>query len=363
MRLTKKILNSKTDRLYLIDICRGIAAYCIVIFHYRIFYDTNISTSHFVKNQQPFYNILFPAYEFGWIAVQFFFTISGFIFYYLYLKDIYNKKISLVEFFIKRFSRLYPLHFLTLNLVLVLYLVFQLLNLKLFSFSEINIKHYFLNILLISSWGLEDGASFNNPSWSISIEILVYSLFFFIAKNKVKKFYLTFLFILLGIFLFYYNKLIGYGIFCFFIGGLTYLFIKKINDYKIKNINFVLFFLIILMGNIFIIIQYKITGIFFKILILTVFFPSLIIFLFFIQKLNIKIGKRISIIGDISYSIYLIHFPIQIFIFGILGFINLKIDFNYEIIFLTYILIISILSFMSYFCFEKPMQKFLRKNK
>ena len=117
------------------------------------------------------------------------------------------------------------------------------------------------------------------------------------------------------------------------------------------------------MGNIFIIIQYKITGIFFKILILTVFFPSLIIFLFFIQKLNIKFGKRISIIGDISYSIYLIHFPIQIFIFGILGFINLKIDFNYEIIFLTYILIISILSFMSYFCFEKPMQKFLRKNK
>ena len=88
------MIKKKNEHLYLIDICRGIAAFCIVIFHYRIFYNPNINTASFEKNNQPFYNILFPAYEFGWIAVQFFFTISGFIFYYLYLKDIYNKNIS-----------------------------------------------------------------------------------------------------------------------------------------------------------------------------------------------------------------------------------------------------------------------------
>ena len=90
----KKMSKKNHERLYLIDVCRGIAAYCIVIFHYRIFYNSAINTTSFVKSEQPFHDILFPAYEFGWISVQFFFTISGFVFYYLYLKQISNKKIS-----------------------------------------------------------------------------------------------------------------------------------------------------------------------------------------------------------------------------------------------------------------------------
>ena len=99
----KKFLNKKDERLYLLDVCRGIAAYCIVIFHYKIFYNSPISSTSFERNIQPFYNILFPAYEFGWVAVQFFFTISGFIFYYLYYKKINDKKISWKSFFILRF--------------------------------------------------------------------------------------------------------------------------------------------------------------------------------------------------------------------------------------------------------------------
>ena len=180
------MIKKKNEHLYLIDICRGIAAYCIVIFHYRIFYNPNINLSSFERNQQPFYYILSPAYEFGWIAVQFFFTISGFIFYYLYLYKIQNNKILWKDFFILRFSRLYPFHFITLNFVLILYLIFTLNHLISFQFSEINIKHYFLNLLLVSSWGFENNASFNTPSWSISIEVLLYILFFLITKIKVK---------------------------------------------------------------------------------------------------------------------------------------------------------------------------------
>jgi peptidoglycan/LPS O-acetylase OafA/YrhL len=356
------MIKKKNERLYLIDICRGIAAYCIVIFHYRIFYNPNINTTSFEKNNQPFYNILFPAYEFGWISVQFFFVISGFIFYYLYLKQISNKKISFKEFFILRFSRLYPLHFITLNIVLILYLTFKLLDLELFSFSEINIKHYILNILLISNWGFENQASFNTPSWSISIEVMLYILFFFISKSNVRIFFSTAYLLLFGIFIFYFNKLIGYGIFCFFIGGFTYLVIEKINNYKIKEINVIFLFSIIFISAIFLIKNYKITEIHFKILMLTIIFPTLIIILFFYQKINKKIGKKISLIGDISYSLYLIHLPIQILIFGILKFNNIKLDFNSKFYFLYYIIIVTAISSLSYFYFERPIQKFFRRN-
>ena len=77
---------------------------------------------------------------------------------------------------------------------------------------------------------------------------------------------------------------------------------------------------------------------------------------------NKKIGEKISIIGDISYSIYLIHFVIQIMIFGILQSNNIKLDFNSKIYFLSYIFIVTTISFFSYKYFEKPMQEFFRKN-
>ena len=188
--------------------------------------------------------------------MQFFFTISSFIFYYLYLYKIQNNKISWKDFFIFRFSRLYPLHFITLNFILILYLIFTLNHLIPFQFSEINIKHYLLNILLISSWGFENNASFNTPSWSISIEVLLYILFFLITKIKVKILYSTLFLILFSIFIFYLSKLIGYGIFCFFIGGFTYLIIEKINNYKIKIINLTILFLTISLGVIFLIQKY-----------------------------------------------------------------------------------------------------------
>ena len=80
-------------RYYLIDIARGLAAFTVVIFHYKIFYGVS-STQQYINENSPFYNILYFVYEFGWMGVQFFFTLSGFIFYALYLEKIKNKKIS-----------------------------------------------------------------------------------------------------------------------------------------------------------------------------------------------------------------------------------------------------------------------------
>jgi peptidoglycan/LPS O-acetylase OafA/YrhL len=192
--------------------------------------------------------------------------------------------------------------------------------------------------------------------------MMLYIIFFLTARKKIKIFYSTTLLILFSIFLFYFNKLIGYGFFCFFIGGFTFLIFEKINNYKTKKINFIIFFLLISIIIIFFIKLYKVTDIQFKILILTIFFPSLIIALVFIQKVYKKLGEKISLIGDISYSVYLIHLTIQISLFLILKFNNIKLNFNSNLIFISYITIITVISFLSYKYFEKPSQSFLRKK-
>ena len=107
------------ERFYLLDIARGVAAIVVAIFHYKLFYAYNLSSENFVIQNQPFYDYIKLIYEYGWIAVQFFFLLSGFIFFKLYLNKIKRKNLSFYNFLILRISRLYPLHFITLVIVLI----------------------------------------------------------------------------------------------------------------------------------------------------------------------------------------------------------------------------------------------------
>ena len=68
----------KENRFYLLDIARGLAAFAVVIFHYKLFYDPKISLDEFSQSTQPFYNYINYVYDYGWMAVQFFFCIIWF---------------------------------------------------------------------------------------------------------------------------------------------------------------------------------------------------------------------------------------------------------------------------------------------
>src|SRR5258705_313772 len=101
-----------------IELMRFGCAFAVLMTHYSAFslygiYDESIFAA--ARPTMPLYAILFPFYEFGPWAVQMFWLISGFIFYRQYADVI--GKITLREFMIRRFSRLYPLHFTTLVLV------------------------------------------------------------------------------------------------------------------------------------------------------------------------------------------------------------------------------------------------------
>lgn len=344
------------ERFYLLDISRGVAAVAVAIFHYKLFYAYNLSSENFVSENQPFYDYIKLIYEYGWIAVQFFFLLSGFIFFKLYLKKIKDKNLSFYNFLILRISRLYPLHFITLIIVLIIYLVLKSNNFT--NPVRADLEHFFYNLFLIHEWGLNSYASFNEPSWSISVELLMYIIFFYLALKTNIIFY-SFLIILISSILFFKFKFIGYGGYCFFIGGLSYILLENLNVNQ-KSKTLILCILIFFSGIIsfYFVDNSKLI----KIIVLTIFFPSLINLFYLINNYSPKFGKKISLIGDISYSIYLTHFPLILVTLMILNFLNLKINFNSMIIFCTYLIFTFLISFFSYNFLEIPLKKTLRNK-
>ena len=166
-----------------VEILRFISAFAILVWHYQHF---NYPITNEIKINQPLYRYLKFFYVYGYMGVYFFWCISGFIFFWKYGDKI--KELSFKIFFIARFSRLYPLHFLTLLLVLIFQNIFFSLNNDFFIVKNNDFYHFFLQIFMASNWGFENGTSFNGVIWSISIEILIYGVFFSHLKFFQKKF-------------------------------------------------------------------------------------------------------------------------------------------------------------------------------
>lgn len=165
-------------RLALLDGLRGVAALSVVLYHYSGFYNPfakHAPTADY-RAQIPFYDIFWLIYDNGLYAVQMFWLISGFVFGYVY----FGRIVSAGQFACSRLARLYPLHIITLIIVAFL----QFVSIKLFDsslFYENNdVYHFMLQIFFASSWGLEEGFSFNGPIWSVSVEFLIYGIFFFL---------------------------------------------------------------------------------------------------------------------------------------------------------------------------------------
>ena len=337
------------QRFYFIELLRFLASIVVIIRHYHFFfYPRSSSSTIYILNNvsvQPFYSLLEIIYTKGDYAVQIFWAISGFIFSLVYLEQ--RKNITSKEFFINRFARLYPLHFLTLVYVTLI----QFLNYKIFGQFQIvennDIYRFILQIFFIS--GLE-GESFNLPIWSVSIEILIYFFFFtsIIYLNKFRMKYTIFIYIIsLLVEKLILSTSLVHCLRLFFTGVLVY----QIN-LMTKNKILLIFYSIILillsfLGN-------------FKIYI---FAPG-IIFLFIALEyfINSKKKEKLDYLGRITYSSYLLHIPIMLTI--ILFFYLFKIEEKifltnqFFLFYLSFVILISCLIFKFY---ENPLNKKIRK--
>lgn len=146
-----KSKDHKTSRIQYLDSIRGIAAMIVVVFHFMAWRwgDTlQFNIAAFVFN--------------GTEAVSFFFVLSGFVLSYSYVNS--SRKIEFGRYLYKRILRLYPAYVLNI-LLLFIY------DLRDYSFESIFIRYE--RVLPIKEWLMfQDTHDLYVPGWTLQIEII-----------------------------------------------------------------------------------------------------------------------------------------------------------------------------------------------
>lgn len=166
------------SKLIGLEIIRFLAAFAVLIWHYQHFWYVGDAPQDFIRSEQPLYNLLRLFYEHGVYGVHVFWGISGYIFFWKYRSIIAEHRIGGWKFFVLRFSRLYPLHLITFMLVAGLQFLHRQVDGGDFIFPADNLSVALSHLYMGSQWARGAVQTFNGPIWSVSLEVLVYGVFY-----------------------------------------------------------------------------------------------------------------------------------------------------------------------------------------
>ena len=329
------------------------------------------------------YHLNKDVFAFGYIGVDIFFVISGYVITQTLIKQFYiNKKIYILEFYIKRLLRLFPT---LLTVILVFFFVYilivpygdfdYLITIK-SAFSSIfglGNFYFFSNISHFNYFHIKDSSIPLIHTWSLGVEeqfYLIYPYLIIISfwtlnifKKKKENFYLLILLLIIVSFLFFATNHPFWSHFYIptaraweiLFGGLFF-FIKEKNviNFKINKISLIFFSIVILLSIIiFLLFNQKFN---YKYLVLASVISTLFIIYFYNKKSFLKkiLENPISTyIGKSSYSIYLWHMPI-------IYFSNLY--FDNSLFYISSVLFTSFFSFLTYRFVEPLRYNIVLKN-
>lgn len=149
---------SPRHHIPVLDSFRGIFALLVVILHFP----------------EVFWGATLPITRHGYLAVDFFFVLSGFVLMRGYASRIASGG-DLVAFFRDRTVRLVPLHLIGLSLAMALTFVHHMV--KPATALSVDAGDFMATLTLTQSLGLGSSRGLNEPSWSLSAEMVAYVLF------------------------------------------------------------------------------------------------------------------------------------------------------------------------------------------
>ena len=314
------------------------------------------------------YHLNIPFFSGGYIGVDIFFVISGFLITSIIHNNIKEKKFSLMDFYERRLRRIIPI----LYLILILSIPFTLIN-----FIEVDSRNFFESLFAVITFSsnflfwLEEGEYFTRENslkpllhtWSLSIEMQFYIIFplIIIILEKVKKLKIIiissicFFSFLIANWLSLINPDASFylsltRIWELLLGSLCALLRISRNKVKSKSeyicyISFIIIFLSVFFFN-----DKTLHPSFFSL------FPVLAtcFLILFSEESNsfkrlLQFGPLV-VVGLISYSLYILHFPMIAF----LKYLDIGMSRNIIFVFLICLFLIS---YFSWVYIETPFRK------
>jgi len=328
-------MKKNLQRINEIDGLRGLASLAVVFYHYFYMYE-----QLFGHNFQ-----VWSAFRLGFYGVHLFFIISGFVIFWTI-----SKTEKPFDFIWLRFSRLYPVYWVSVCITFTFILVFQQAEISLTPYQ------FLLNLTMIQEYFKikhVDGAY-----WTLTLELAFYFWILLIFKynqlNNIESLLSIWVvssiillntgfpfqqsIILTKLFLLEYIQLFAAGI-CFY---------KIWKEQQNKKTNILL--LLCLLSNF-------LQNPFLVFVIITII--HIIFYLAIKGKLKFLSSKIFVFLGSISYALYLVHQNI--------GYIIIKASYNMHInpfwgILFAFFLSLSLAYFITRYV-EKPSLKYLKKLK
>lgn len=391
------IPNTSSPRYFFsLDAIRGLAALIVVLCHWQFYFykDQTLQTKPLEELGLPLFPYLSIFYHHAFFAVDLFFLLSGFIFFWFYADKIADRKTPFGNFMCYRLTRLYPVHFITLLSLIILQYIMISMNGHTFIIQNNDTYHFLLNLFVIHSWGFEKTPAlngFNGPSWSVSVELLLYLLFFLISWKKLHRNKgLLVAIVVGGAIIQHFYSMIGQGIYSFFLGGLTYHFyawlIERKNARRITTIvtmAAIMLWVVVLteyafsyIRDISLLLMKKVLpgkdetfhmalfslsrNTFFR----TIISPITILTLALSETTrgSLKI-KWALVLGNASYALYLLHFPLMVFFFIAVDTLGISRNvFHSPLTLLLFYSLLIPLSILTHYYFEIPVQEIFRKR-
>lgn len=277
-----------------LQVLRCIAVLLVLLFH--------ISGSIISASGIKFLGNIFSS---GAAGVDLFFVISGFVIPYSSSQLLAKGRYSV--YLRKRLIRIYPVYWLV---VLLMVISLKIMKQPFRVVENMNLKDYISTLLL-----LPDHKTIDGVSWTLTFEVYFYLLFMLIALLKTRLFRSIFVLVLISVPPLAGTLHLGSYIYTspfiyeFFLGAFIYFFCMSIKDkhHLILYAGFIGLILFMLLNTFHII---NIDSPFKRVLFWGI--PSFMIVMGSIHW-NIKkssISDQLFLIGDASYSIYLIQLPI-----------------------------------------------------
>jgi len=345
-------------RIEQLTFTRFIAAVSIVFFHYA-------------KGLSIFNNpYLDFVVKYSNVFVSYFFMLSGFVMIVAY----HNKtKINIFEYAKNRFARIYPLYLLGIIMVAIVP----------FLQNEIIFSDLFLSLFMIQSWVPQKALTLNVPGWSISVEVFFYILFPFLFNLVYKKVSIKNVSILIIAFWIIsqvvYQFMILYPIENFPLSArdLSYFPLLHLNEFLVGNLAGI-YFVNNLCGNKR---NYDLAILVVAtLIILTLKFPTFfsyhngmlaVLFIPLILLLSLNTGlvttlfknKIFVFLGEISFAVYLLQFPVWIWVsdYRLKKYFHIDQSENFTLAFLMRFAILILFSCISYIFFEVPVRNKIKK--